>query len=170
MFFSTINGITAIIARFSPSKPFYNQLFDSLSSKFISILLNVISMSLLLGIIYKWKNKFCMPKNLATIISGFSIGMMIMGIKSFLYFYKPSLQPVWPTLDYIANYIPSAAITLEIIVYYSLLTSVILVAASALSYLSEILNDKKIILHSIFVMLFVITAGVLKSFHNVGWA
>jgi len=163
---NTSNGFLSIISLFSPSKPFANQLFNKFSAILVSLIFTVGIISLIIGLISKYKNKTFMKKNIITIAMGASLGIIIVGIKSFVYFWQPSLNPLWPEFP-IANYFTTIAIVSKNLIHYILFTAIGILLAAALDYISTIFKNKKITLYLLLTILFIISGTAITGIYQI---
>jgi len=164
---ANLNHFLAILSLFNPIEPFYNQLFVVLGSILLTTLLLSTTVGILFGLISKIKTKTFMSKNFITILIGISTGMMILGSKAFIYFYRPSLQPLWPNFKPLANYISPIAIIYQHIWSFIVYTCLTILFAVALNYLQKTLSNRKIVHQSVLAVLFIIGAITISGIYTI---
>jgi len=160
------NKFLSLIAQFSPNKPFINQLFNKFSSIIISLIFTIGIISMIIGLVVRWKNKTFMKKDSITIAIGISLGIILMGMKALIYFWQPALNPLWPEFP-IANYFTPFAVITKNLVNYALFTAIGILLAAAIDSIATIFQNRKIILYLILPILFIIAGISITGIYEI---
>ena len=147
-----LNQGLKLISMFDPIQPYYTQLFRIFGSLLVMTILSTSIISISIGLIMNWRTKKFLSKKIPTIYSAVSVAIILAGITAYIEFYKPSLQPLWPTFVHLESYFPLIGLVLSHALRYIIITSFALLFAIALDYIQNNWRLQAIIIPILFII------------------
>jgi len=162
-----INSIAKILATFNTIEPFSGQLFQRISSIFITTLFISSLTSILIGMLVHWISQHGTQKNMKIFFLGTSAGMILVGTYAFLNFFQIPLKPLWPNYSKLASNAPTLGIIGVNILYLIIFSFITLLFAAALEQIIITLQNKKILLWTTLSTIFVIGGMATLGIHHL---
>jgi hypothetical protein len=163
MLFNLFNFWPTIIANFTTSQPFADQLFRSFTNTIIMLIVQAASLAMVFGFVTFMRSAYYIPSLVATILRGICIGICLLALQALLIYLVRSLEPSWANYAPLQYLIPIAAGVTSTILRYFALTILLLLCILLLNKLTNYGNQHhwRVIIMSFIVGY--ISAGVLYA-------
>lgn len=111
--FTFLNDLAQMIAQFNTQEPFANQLFMHLNVNLLQLMLRSGIFAFVASYLMSYRPAYRYQSQISRILAGVTSGSILVAVTALLSYFKPNLEPIWPSYNALTGWSPVVAFVLD---------------------------------------------------------